>query len=570
MTTAKAAKQVAKLRAALRDREARVHELEERLAALESSTTMQFGRVFAQAARRPARGAFRLPRQLYRLWKRRDAPLPASTGERRTNLDLSALPRPEDRLLLAGPADEITIAGVLGPACQATAAGFARVVSLLPHDVVLALETADADMVVVDAAAGAPGGAWAYLGEPGVYDREQALGTLMETARERGLPVVLWDETRSVAEPGAAPPGLARLEWTATGSPGVSLRRFNPVGAIGRDTVPVVVEPFGAPARVPPGVRRAAAEIAAAIGARTVTSDPRALPDLLRRSAITLALTPSQVPEQLAAGALVLCPAPVADRLPADLREHVYTVAEGGATRQAEPSVGLVGPPGGAESTVAVAALAAAAGGHDPRPALRTLFLRYATPVRLAGLCESLGLRADPLRERRVAVLADVADAAAARRLVAGLLAQIHRPAEAVVTGPGAAIAAGELTERGIVAHGSVETARSAWIAPWPARNEIPATHLVDLVCAAECSGADAVGGRPVAAAAMASAAGAGGAGTAGTASSAGSAGGTGGGAPGPYTFVTDIEPALVRREWYISGGLPTQWAAQGARLLSL
>jgi hypothetical protein len=560
MTTAKAAKQVAKLRAALRDREARVHELEERLTALETSTTMQFGRVFAQAARRPARGAVRLPRQLYRLWKRRDAPQSAASGERRTDLDLTGLPRPEDRLLLAGPTDEITIAGVLGPACQATATDFARVVSLLPHDAVLALETADADMVVVDAAAGAPGGAWAYLGEPGVYDREQALGALLETARERGLPVVLWDETRSGGEPGVgfAPPGLARLEWSATGSPGVSLRRFNPVGAIARDTVPVVVEPFGAAARVPPGVRRVAADIAAAIGARTVTSDPRALPDLLRRSAITLALTPSQVPEQLAAGALVLCPAPVADRLPADLREHVYTVAaEGGPTRPAEPSVALVGPPGGTDGTVAVAALAAAAGGHDPRPALRTLFLRYATPVRLAALCESLRLRADPLRERRVAVLADVADAAAARRLAAGLLAQIHRPAEAIVTGPGAAIAAGELTERGIVAHSSAEAARSAWIAPWPTRNEIPATHLVDLVCAAECSGADAVGGRP------------GGASTAGAAT-AGSAGGNGGGAPGPYTFVTDIEPALVRREWYILGGLPAEWAAQGARLLSI
>jgi hypothetical protein len=544
MTTAKAAKQVAKLRAALRDREARVHELEERLAALESSTTMQFGRVFAQAARRPARGAVRLPRQLYRLWKHRDAPQPAASGERRTGLDLNGLPRPEDRLLLAvptlaGPADTITIAGVLGPACLATATDFARVVSLLPHDAVLALETADADMVVVDAAAGAPGGAWAYLGEPGMYDREQALGALLETARGRGLPVVLWDDTGSGEEPGAAPPGLARLEWSATGSPGVSLRRFNPVGAVVRDTVPVIVEPFGASARVPPGVRRAVADIAVTIGARTVTSDPRALPGLLRRSAITLALTPGQVPEQLAAGALVLCPAPVAARLPADLREHVYTVAEGGAARPGGPGVELAGRPGGAENTVAVAALAAAAGGHDPRPALRTLFVRYATPVRLAALCESLGLRADPLRERRVAVVADVADAAAALRLVAGLQAQIHRPAEAVMTGPGAAIAAGELAERGIVAHSSAEAARSAWIAPWPTRDEIPATHLVDLVCAAECSGADAVGG-------------------------------TGGGAAAPYTFVTDIEPALVRREWYGLGGSPAQWAAQGARLLSL
>ncbi|HEU5156287.1 MAG TPA: hypothetical protein VFU43_04770 [Streptosporangiaceae bacterium] len=529
MTTAKSAKQVVKLRAALRDREARVHELEERLAALENSTTMQFGRVFAAAARRPARGAVRLPRQLYRLWRRRDSPQTRPNGERRAYFDLAGLPRPEDRLLLAGPTDALTIAGVFGPGCQDTAAGCARVVSLLPHDAALALETADADLLIVDAAAGAAGGAWAYLGEPGVYDREQALGALMEMARDRGLPVVLWDETRSGEEPGAAPPGLARLDWTATGSPGVSLRRFNPVGVIPRDTVPVVVEPLGGSARVPPGVRRAAADIAAAIGARTVACDPRTLPDLLRRSAITLALAPSQVPEQLAAGALVLCPEPVTERLPADLREHVYTVAEGGAARPLS---------GGAEGTVPVAALAAAAGGHDPRPALRTLFLRYATPVRLAALCESLGLRADPLHERRVAVLAHVADAADARRLVAGLLAQILRPAEAIVTGPGAAVAAAELAERDIAAPGSATRARSAWVAPWPARGEVPATHLADLVCAAECSGADAVGG--------------------------------GGGEDAPYTFVTDIEPALVRRERYVSGGLPTEWATQGARLLAL
>src|SRR6266545_1089709 len=245
MNTAKAAKQVAKLRAALRDREARVIELEERLAALESSTTMQFGRVVAAAARRPARGAVRLPRQLYRLWRRRDAPQSQPGGERRAHVDLGGLPRPEDRLLLAGPTDALTIAGVLGPACQATAADCARVVALLPHDAALALDAADADVVIIDAAAGAPGGAWAYLGEPGVYDREQALGSLIETARDRGLPVVLWDERRSGGEPGAAPPGLARLDWAATGSPGVSLRRFNPVGAGTRDTVPVVVEPLG-------------------------------------------------------------------------------------------------------------------------------------------------------------------------------------------------------------------------------------------------------------------------------------------------------------------------------------
>jgi hypothetical protein len=537
MTTARAAKQVAKLRAALRDRDARVAELEERLTALENSTTMQFGRVFAAAARRPARGAVRLPRQLYRLWKRRDAPQPRPSGERRTQLDLAGLPRPEDRLLLAEPipADGITIAGVLGPACLAAATDCARVVPLLPHDAAMALESADADLVIVDAAAGAPGGPWAYLGEPGVYDREQALGAILDAARARELPVVMWDERVLAGEPGAAPPGLARLDWAATAAPGVSLRRFNPVGAPARDTTPVVVEPLAAPERVPLGVRRAVADIAAAIGARTVTTTPGELPGLLRRSAITLALAPGQVPEQLAAGALVLCPRPVAERLPADLREHVYTVAEGGAAR----------PAGSAEGTVSVAALAAAAGGHDPRPALRTLFLRYAVPVRLAALCESLGLRADPLHDRRVAVVAEAADAADARRLAAGLLAQTHWPAEAVIGGPGAAVALAELGERGIVARGSVDETRSTWIAPWPMRDETPAGHLADLVCAAECSGADAIGGA---------------------------GGGTHRSPPAtaPYTFVDDIEPALVHRDWYIAGGLPTEWAAQGARLLSL
>ena len=504
-TPVRANRQVAKLRAALREREARVIELEERLTALENSTATQFGRAVAAAARRPARGMIRLPRQLYRLWKRKDTPQPQSSEERRRHIDLAGVDRPEDRMLVAAPADGLTIAGVLGPAALAAAAGAAaRVVPLLPHDAALAIDSADADLVIVDAAAGAPGGAWAYLGEPGVYDREQALAVLMDTARDRGLPVVLWGDT--------PPPGLARLDWAATGSPGVSLRRFNPVGAISRDATPIVVEPHGGWSRVPLGVRRFADDIAAALGARATACDPDALPDLLRRSAVTLALAPSQVPEQLAAGALVLCPVPVADRLPADMREHVRVAGDGAA---------------------AVAALADLAD-YDPRPALRTLFSAYATPVRLARLCENLGLPADPLADRRVAVLAAARDEAAARRLAAGLLAQAHRPAEAVVTGPGAAAAAAELGANGIVVRAAAEAVRAPWVAPWPG-GETSGWYLLDLVCAAECSGADAVGP----------------------------------GAADPYTFTTDIEPALLRRELHTAGGSAANLAARGARLLS-
>jgi hypothetical protein len=508
--TVKTGRQVARLRAALRDRETRVAELEQRLEALEASTSMQFARVVATAARRPGRGVVRLPRQLYRLWKRRDAPQAAKPGpERRAQPDLAGFDRPEDRMLVAGPVDGLTVAGVFGPAGLAAAESYARVVPLLPHDVAAALSSVDADVVIVDAGAGAPGGPWAYLGEPGVYDREQALATLLDTAHDRGLPVVLWGE--------APPPGLARLEWEATDAPGVSLRRFNPVGAGARDSVPVVVEPLGGSSRVSPGVRKVAGDIAEVIGARTATSDHASLPELLRRSAVTLALSPRQVPEQLAAGALVLCPAPVADRLPDDLREHVRIVDASSAT-QALPDSRR----------------------YDPRPALRTLFLRHATPVRMARLCAELGLDADPLRHRRVAVLAEVDGEvdgeAGARRFAADLLAQAHRPAEAVVTGTGAAIAAGELTEHGITVRDGLGSVRSAWVAPWPARDEVPKTHLIDLMCAVECSGADAVGF----------------------------------GAAAPYTFTAEIQPALVRRELYASSESAQDWAAHGARLLCL
>ena len=73
-------------------------------------------------------------------------------------------------------------------------------------DAALVLDTADVDLVIVDAAAGAPGGPWAYLGVPGVPDRERALLGLMEVARGRNRPVVLLGTS----------PGLAGLGWDAT------------------------------------------------------------------------------------------------------------------------------------------------------------------------------------------------------------------------------------------------------------------------------------------------------------------------------------------------------------------
>ncbi|MFF5258662.1 hypothetical protein ACFY4C_06935 [Actinomadura viridis] len=206
-SAAKANRQAARLRAALREREGRVQELERRLIALETSTTVQFGRLVAGAARNPRRRGVRLPRELYRLWKKRNIPSVAPTVRESDRLQLDHVDRPEDRLLISQPCEGLVIAGVLGRDAAATLSGEAKVVALHPHDATIVIETADVDLLVVDTAAGEPGGAWAYLGVPGMYDRDRVLHEVRRLARDRGLPLVLWGE--------APAPTLAVLDWDA-------------------------------------------------------------------------------------------------------------------------------------------------------------------------------------------------------------------------------------------------------------------------------------------------------------------------------------------------------------------
>ncbi|MES9543955.1 hypothetical protein [Actinomadura sp. NPDC000600] len=206
-TNAKATQRIGRLRSALREREARIDELERRLAALEASTAVQFGRLVAGAARDPKRGK-RLPRELYRLWRKRSAPVSAAARSTGGGSQPDRVDRPEDRLLVAGPSDVPVIAGVLAPGTAAVLAEHAKVVALYPHDAAIALEAADVDALVVDAAAGEPGGPWAYLGVPGMYDRDLALHRIRRIAAARSLPLVLWGE--------APPATLASLRWDAT------------------------------------------------------------------------------------------------------------------------------------------------------------------------------------------------------------------------------------------------------------------------------------------------------------------------------------------------------------------
>ncbi|MFB4313355.1 hypothetical protein [Actinomadura sp. 21ATH] len=221
-SAAKANRQAARLRAVLREREGRVQELERRLIALESSTTVQFGRLVAGAARNPKQRGVRLPRELYRLWRKRHIPAVAPSVRESERVQLDRVDRPEDRLLVSQPYDGLIVAGILGREAAAALGERARVVPLHPHDATIVLDSADVDLLVVDAAAGEPGGPWAYLGVPGMYDRDRVLDEARRLARERGLPLVLWGE--------APPPTLAILDWDARATAFTQLEQLAPAG----------------------------------------------------------------------------------------------------------------------------------------------------------------------------------------------------------------------------------------------------------------------------------------------------------------------------------------------------
>ncbi|MEV7283778.1 hypothetical protein AB0O01_04285 [Streptomyces sp. NPDC093252] len=168
----------------------------------------------------------------------------------------------------------------------------------------------------------------------------------------------------------------------------------------------------------------------------------------------------------------------------------------------------------------------------DGRDRLREVFRTGGTRVRLAELARRVGAP-DPLAARRVAVVADPRDRADIARLTAQVLGQAHRPAEVVVPDPAGL---GELIAAGITVR--TGTPLAPWIADWtddPAEDR-PDTLLLDLLCAQEYSGADAVGSTP---------------------------------AGDDYTFVPELRPLLVSRELYVSGDPPELWARRGHRLFA-
>jgi hypothetical protein len=507
----------------LRDTRVQLAMTETRLAALEQSSTMQFGRTIANAAKKPwPRGAL-LPRDLYKLWRMRGAPksgaqnaAAALAAAQLADLKgtggrfLSALTAPgalalsDPGLALAGPpasTPRLVITGALSVLGCATLVPDAVVHPLLPHDADILVEATGADLVVIEASALLPGSPWAHATDPAAADRGRRLARMIVMARALGKPVVLLRDV-----PHSLMPGIgwlaASCDAVLDGGLGVQLARFNPVGVTAaRPTAPVYAgarDPREAPAvralldsltgNGPGAMVRLA-------GARSW----RSLPALYRDNAVFVTASAAQGLEQAASGARVIGPL------------GSGTGTSTGASRDAAAVRGEI------EAARAARPLSVT----EVRVRLRDTFLAEATPVRLAALVKAAGLPGALVGGRQVAVLAEVTGGPQAARLAAALLAQRLRPAEVIVgcptTNTGGAAAAvrdalGALARHGIRvvvteagpavrdadvadrARPLARLAKAAWLAPWTADGGQQPDHLLDLACARECAQADAVG----------------------------------------------------------------------------
>ncbi len=545
----------------LRDTRMQLAMTQARLAALEQSSTMRFGRMIANAAHRPWPRGVQLPMNLYRLWRERGIPKSgaanaatalasaqltdlAGTGER----FLSALTAPgvlsvgDPALALSGvtgpggvggAAGGLVITGALSALGCATLAPDAVVHPLLPHDADVVLEGTGADLVLIEAAALLPGQPWAYATDPAAADRGRRLARMIVMARSLGKPVVL---LRNV--PPSLMPGLGWLvpscDAVVDGGFGVQLARFNPVGvSAARSTDPVyagVRDP-----RETPAVRALLDSLTSGRDAPvrlTAARSWRGLPALYREHAVFVTGSADQAREQLACGARVV--GPLGSGLDADAVR-----AEVDKARATSP-LSLT----------------------EIRRELRDVFISHATPARLTAIARAAGVPANLVGGRQIAVLAAVTSAEHARELAGALLAQRLRPAELVAaTGTVHASdtgsvrdALGTLTDHGIRVVTTDETitaghdwarplarlASAPWLAPWDpvSAGVLADSYLLDLACARECSQADAVAF-----------------------------------ATGEYEFAPwlDKAPCLVRHDLLAPEGPPLDdWGSHGLRLFTI
>ena len=500
-----------------------------RLSALEDSATLTLGRTLVRAARRPWSRGVQLPLDLVRLWRERGGLTgPAAATLALASAQLNDLSGVGERFLsaltapgLGAPdagfnAPGLVVTGVLSTESCATLAPDAAVFPLLPHDADVMVESVGADVVLIEAAAMLAGSAWAYAGDPAAVDRGRRLGRLIAGARALGKPVIFIRNVPAYLAPG--------LDWVAASCDavsddgfGVQLARFNPIGLPGQRPTGAVYAGALDP-RDPPAVRALLDSLTGESGPVTVAGEVawRRRPALYREHALFVTASADRAREQQACGARVI----MLGGEQATLREQIA------AARARTPLTET-----------------------ETIPGLREIFTAHATAVRLARLASMAGLPDHLVTGRQIAVLARVDDPADATALAAQVRQQRGAPGELVVVVAARAGESAELSchavkaaladlgmpvtaipEQGEWIALAAKTARSPWVAPWQAGREYDEWYLLDLACARECAQADAVG-------------------------YAGSG----------YAYVTSLDPALARREYFGSDG-----SDHGLRLFSL
>jgi hypothetical protein len=313
-----------RLARALRETRLQLAMTQARLSALEQSATMELGRTLVRATRRPWSRGVQLPADLVRLWRERGGLTgPGAATLALASAQLGDLAGGGERFLsaltvpgLGAPGAEaagwtppgLVITGVLSArACDALAPD-AAVLALLPHDADVMLESAGADLVLIEAAAMLTDSPWAYAGDPAAADRGRRLGRLIAAARALGKPVIF---VRNV--PAHLAPSLdwvgASCDAVSDDGFGVPLARFNPIGlAPSRPGDPVYADERDP--REPPAVRALLNELTAADVPRSVRMAGsvrwRRRPELYWEHALFVTASAEQAREQLACGARVI------------------------------------------------------------------------------------------------------------------------------------------------------------------------------------------------------------------------------------------------------------------------
>lgn len=518
----------------------RLRESEERLEAVETSTSYRIGRVLVRAIRSPRR-VTRIAKDLVPIWRSRTtAQRPPRKQAEDSPVDsvsawYEAIRYAPERLLLAysaGPAgarSRLVIAGVLRDELAGSLETEAIVHRMGPNDARLVLERADPDLVLVETGAFGAGLPWAFAGSPGAVDRDRTLLDILDSSRALGRPSVLW-LTGATPEPVGLHDLARRFDLVVRGlpgngdswAPGVPLALFNPIDLDPtRSGPPLMIGRWNAHA---PSATRALMEEflgAAAAEGLEIRVDARALGG---RESFPESLRPSLrgTVDPLAGGALyrsrsVVLADPSGDELGTlralealacgarlvTLENPVLMQAGGDAVTSIEDDQ---------EAGPAIRAALAAGARQAPevRAGMRAIFAEHAVPVALAALVERLGLKIDPLRQRGVAAIPWPADGRDWGSIVDEILIQSHRPREIVVErgfepGPaehaldalrsaGVAVRFVDQTDSWARLAALAGAATTPWVAVWGSEHGRGRDYLLDLMVAAESSRADVIG----------------------------------------------------------------------------